>query len=146
MFNNLFKFITRSRHLGAVERNDKYLLIITNIVFLITFYKLYKRNKVTKRTHLLLLIFLISFIYHTIQCHHSNHKLIDYCLYVDLLNNLVIGIIALYSYHNKINLKIVLLTFLSFFIFTRPNSLTQYIYCHSLWHVLMGINMYLLLK
>jgi hypothetical protein len=146
LIDNLFYYMTRTKYLGTSQRNDKYLLVFTNFIFLYVFYLLYKQNNVTKRTYILIIVFLISSIYHFNQCHNHSRGLIDTCNIIDFITCSIIGIyLLLFNYH-KINLKIILLFLLSLYFLDRYSNITEYIYCHSIWHILMGITVYYILK
>lgn len=146
MILKLFNYMTTTKYLGKVDRNDKYLLVFSNLIFVYIFYILYKQNKISKRTYLLIFIFLISSVYHYNQCNNHNNNMIDFCNLIDVITCIIVGIILISGNYKKINLKVILLLILSFFLLDKYNNITEYIYCHSLWHVLMGITLYLLLK
>jgi hypothetical protein len=146
MILKLFNYMTTTKYLGNIERNDKYLLVFSNLIFVYIFYILYKQNKISKRTYLLIFIFLISSFYHFNQCHNHNNNMVDLCVLMDFFTCVIIGFILLFCNYNKVNLKVILLLILSFFLLDRYKYNTEYIYCHSLWHIFMGITLYLLLK
>ena len=146
MISQLFNYMTEAKYLGKIERNDKYLLVISNLIFVYVFYILYKKKKITKRTNLLLVVFLISSIYHFIQCHNHNNDIVDLCIQIDVITCFIAGLILLSGNYKKIDIKVILLLVISFLLLDKTSNFTEYIYCHSLWHILMGINIYLLLR
>lgn len=146
MILKLFNYITTTIYLGKVDRNDKYLLVFSNLIFVYIFYILYKQNKISKRTYLLIFIFLISSLFHYNQCHNHNHNMVDFCILMDVFTCAIVGFILIFYNYNKINFKVILLLIISFFLLDRYKDNTEYIYCHSLWHIFMGITLYLLLK
>ena len=145
MLLKLFNYMTQTKYLGKVDRNDKYLLVLSNFIFVYVFYILYKQKKISKKIYLLIFIFLISSVYHFNQCRNHNNNIVDLCIIMDFFTSVIIGFILLFCNYNKVNLKVILLLIVSFFLLDKGNNITEYIYCHSLWHVLMGITLYLLL-
>ena len=145
MFNKIIDFFNDKIYLDKENRCDKNLLIVSNIIYLIIIYSLYKKNKLYYPNNLVILILLVSSVYHTLQCHHHNHKNIDFCYFMDILGCFISGFIIFCKFYDKINLTVVLLFILALYLFCKYETLTIYIYCHSFWHILTGIILYLIL-
>ena len=151
MISKLFNYMTTTKYLGGINRNDKYLLVFSNLIFVYIFYILYKKKKLSKkklskRLYLLIVIFVISSIYHFIQCQNHHNDIVDICIQIDVITCFIVGFILILSNYKKIDLKVILLLVISFLLLDKSSNFTEYIYCHSLWHILMGITLYLLLR
>ena len=155
MIVNFYNYMTNTLHLHNEKRYDKQLLILTNFVFIYIFYILYNKkqnyynydsNNFNKLYYLLILIFFVSSIFHFMQCNHSHKPYTDVCSKIDVITCFSVSIFVLIFYYHKINLQIMLLFLLSIYLLNRWGSVTEYIYCHSMWHITIGIVIYLVLK
>ena len=146
MIFNLYNYMTKSLHLYNENRYDKQLLVFSNFIFIYIFYIIHKKYKNKKIIYVLILIFFISTIFHFMQCNHSHKQYTNICSKIDVITCFSVSILVLIFYYHKLNLQIIILFLVSIFLLTKHKSVTEYIYCHSAWHITIGIAIYLLLK
>ena len=105
---------------------------------------------------IILLVFVASTFYHTVQVLSRNSKDTKSCrkccgcMYLDMLLASIAGFFVLIKYRQKINTKVIVLAIISLIIFVSHwihpfcNGY-YYLYLHSIWHITTAMIAYLLL-
>ena len=151
ILSNSVKWLFSYTPLNLYDNNNKNILIFTNVfLILVSLYILKKKrnNKNLFTIFLLVCMCIISCIFHYKQCHHHSYDNIKKWGNIDVILALFLTFIVIYFYCKSINLKIVILGMIGLFLFclTPSNTSTNiYIYSHSMWHIIVGLIIFLLI-
>lgn len=147
IIKNFFKWLYSCRYLNDFNKS-KNLLIYTNIAFfIVTFLSLKYCKKNIKDMISIFLIFtmgIVSTIYHYNQCHSGKKTQVQKWINLDVSLAILTCFIILPLYYKNINLKICILVLICLILFFVPSTNNIYVYCHSLWHIMVGVTFYFL--
>jgi hypothetical protein len=146
----LFTFTIYSKS----DNKLKHLLIYSNIIFfIVSLMIIQNKNDFHKKKykHIITLIGvlsigIISTLFHHCQCNEVSNEKILFFHKLDINFAIFLSSIILVLYFKNINRTILVLIFITLLLFTHPYYKTHNIYfvTHSLWHIMVGVVLYLL--
>lgn len=155
LFNTRSLYDTKNKHKDLIIYSNLVFLIIVILIIFLKKDKLKNNKLYTISLLLILLMGIISSVYHYHQCYDNNIDNVKHWLKCDVIFAIILCILFFILYYKNVNIFVIILIIFSLYLFidccshnhnhTEENKDDKYIYMHSLWHIVVALIVFILI-